>query len=133
MSMKVTLHPYATVICRKTARPPAVYSPDVQVVVERCQADGGEVDSIDLLPDIFFEGVSEKALTRKVTREEADKYHGGASMPIYQVLLRIDEAGRFHCRLCAVGANEGGWKKPRDALRHLKRDHFGLGDTCTLW
>ena len=127
------LHPYTTVTYRKTPRPAAVYSSDIQVVVERCRADGGEKNAIDLLLDIFSNGISEKALTRKVTREEADKYCAGASTQVYQILLRADEAGRVHCRLCAVGANEGGWKKPRDALRHLKRDHLGLGHTCTRW
>lgn len=131
--MKITVHPYATVTYRKTRRPAATYSSDIQVVVERCQAGGGEENAIDLLRDILSDGVSEKTLARKMTREEAHKYHSGAPTQVYQMLLRNDEAGRFHCKLCAVGANEGGWKKPRDALRHLKRDHLGLGHTCTLW
>ena len=131
--IKVTLHPYANVTCRKTRRPPAIYSSDIQVVVRRCQASGGEESVIGLLRGIFSGGISEKALTRKMTREEARKYHAAESTQVYQRLLRKDEDRRFHCGLCAVGANEGGWKRPRDVLRHLKRDHFGLGHTCTLW
>ena len=130
---KVSHHPYGTVIYRKTPRPPAEYSSDVGIVMERCRADGGEEDAISLLPDIFSNEVSEKALTRKMTREEARNHHSGSSPQVYRVFLRSDKTERFHCRLCAIGANENGWKKPRDVLRHLKRDHFGLGSTCILW
>ena len=103
------------------------------MVAERCRADGGEESAIAILMNIFSNEISEKALTRKMTREEARKHNHGASTQVYRMLLRNDEDGRFHCRLCAVGANEGGWKNGRDVLRHLKRDHFGLRDTCTLW
>ena len=126
-------HPYSTVVYRKTPRPPAVYSGDIRVVVERCRADGGEEDAIALIPDIFSNEIAERALTRKMTRDEARKYVGGTPMQVYRILLRSDETGRFHCRLCPVDADEGGWKKARDALRHLKRDHFGLGNSCTRW
>ena len=126
-------HYYASVTYRKTRRPPATYSADTGVVVDRCRADGGDEDAIALLPGIFSNGITEEALIRKMTREEAHKYPVGAYPQIYQTLLRSSENGRSHCRLCAVGADEGGWKKPRDALRHLKRDHFGIGDTCIQW
>jgi hypothetical protein len=103
------------------------------VVTERSRADGGEEGAIALLPDIFSDGVFEKALTRKMTREEACKHSGGASTQVYRTLLRHDEDRRVQCRLCAVGANGGGWKIARDVLRHLKRDHFGLGKHCSGW
>jgi len=121
---------------RKTYRPPAMYSADICVVTANCRERGGEECAIALLPNIFSDGVSERALTRKMTEEEARKNNGGGggtSTHVYQMLLRSDATERFHCRLCAIGANEGGWKKARDVLRHLKRDHFGLGTSCTLW
>ena len=40
--INATLRPYATFPYRKTRRPPAIYSSDIQVVVERRRADGGE-------------------------------------------------------------------------------------------
>ena len=131
--VEATHHPYVTVTYRKTPRPPAIYSSDIQVVVERCRAGGGEESVIGLLPDIFSDGISEKALIRKMTREEARKYNAAAPTQVYRRFLREDEAMRFHCRLCSVGDDGCGWKNPRDALRHLKRDHFGLGHTCTQW
>ena len=126
-------HPYAHVSYRKTPRPPAVYSPDIHVVEGRCRNGGGEEDAIAILHVIFSNGVSEMELTRKVSREEADRHCGGFSMQAYRMLLRNGEAGRYHCRLCPDGANEGGWKNARDVLRHLKRDHFGLGTSCSRW
>ena len=131
--MVVMPHSCSTVIHQRKPRPAAAYSPDIQVTVARCRADGGEKAAINLLQDIFTGGVSENALTRKMTREEAREHHGGISTQVYRMLLRDGKAGRYHCRLCRVGANEGGWKNPRDVLRHLKRDHFGLGGTCTSW
>ena len=126
-------HMYDNLVYRKTRRPPAAYSPDIRTVAEGCRADGGEERTIALLPTIFSSGISDKALTRKMTREEARKHHGGASTQVYRMLLRMDERGRFHCRLCAVDANENGWKNARDALRHLRRDHFGLANVCPRW
>ena len=133
MRTVVTPHVDDNVIYRKTRRPPAAYTPDVEVVVEDCRADGGEEHAITLLPVIFSDGISEKALTRKMTREEARKHHNGISTQVYRMLLRSDKAGRFHCRLCAVDANQNGWKNAKDVLRHLKRDHFGLVHVCPRW
>ena len=101
--------------------------------MERCHADGGEESAIALLQVIFSGGISEKALIRKMTRKEAREHNRGVSTQIYRVFLRNDNVGRFHCRLCPVGSNEGGWKNARDVLRHLKRDHLGLGDACKSW
>jgi len=64
-------HMYDNLVYRKTRRPPAAYSPDIRVVAEGCRADGGEEHAIALLPAIFSSGISDKALTRKMTREEA--------------------------------------------------------------
>ena len=133
MPTVVIPHIYDNVAYRKTRRPPAAYSRDVRVVATGCRADGGEEYAIALLPEIFSKGISEKALTRKMTRAEARKHHIHAFMPVYRMLLRNDDAGRFHCRLCAIGADQGGWKHAKDVLRHLKRDHFGLSNVCPRW
>ena len=128
-----TPHIYDNVVYRKARRPPAAYSSNVQVVAEGSRADGGEEHAIALLSEIFPGEITEKALTRKMTREEARKHHNGASTPVYRMLLRSDRAGRFHCRLCSVYDNQNGWKNAKDVLRHLKRDHFGLANVCPKW
>ena len=131
--MVVPLPSHSTITYRKTPHPAAIYSPDIHVTMERCRAGGGEEDAIALLQVIFLGGISEKALVHQMTREEAQEHNGGVSTQVYRMFLRNDDIGRFHCRLCPAGANEGGWKNARDVLRHLKRDHLGLGDTCTSW
>jgi len=100
----------------------------------RCIGAGGDLAAIELLPVIFVDGITQTALTRPLTRSEAFEYHGGCTGKVYRVLLRFnEEAKRFHCRLCVIGGDEGGWKHPRDALRHRNRDHFGLGTQCDRW
>jgi len=130
---RVTFHPSRIISCRKQPRPAAAFDPDVIQVQARCTTGGGDPASIGLLPAIFAGGISQNALTRQLTKSEADDYHNGRAGQVYRILLQIDENKMFHCRLCAVGADEGGWKYAKDALRHLKRDHFGLGTHCGRW
>jgi hypothetical protein len=63
----------------------------------------------------------------RMTRDEARKSNCGAPGQVFHASLRTDEEKRFRCRLCVVDADEGGWKQARHALRHVNRDHFGLG------
>ena len=133
MRARVTLHPFSTIIYRKRPRPAAAFDANVIRVQARCARAGGDPATIALLPVIFVGGITQNALTRQLTSSEACDYHGGRTGQVYRVLLRVDEDKRFHCHLCAIGADEGGWKHARDALRHLKRDHFGLGTPCDRW
>ena len=102
-------HYFASVTYRKTRHPPATYSADTGVVVERCRADGGDEGAIALLPGTFSNGITEEALIRKMTREEAHKYAVGACPRIYQTLL-CNETGRFHCRLWRVDGRSHGMR-----------------------
>jgi hypothetical protein len=129
----VTVHPYTRVSFRKTTRPAVDYTPNVEAVQARCAAEGGDPAAIDLLKTTFAGGISVDALTRRMTRDEAREYNCGAPGPMFHAFLHTDEEERFRCRLCAVGADEGGWKQARHALRHLRRDHFGLGARCDRW
>jgi hypothetical protein len=137
MRGRITLHPTSTISYRKHPRPAATFDANVIHVQARCTGAGADPAAIELLPTIFVEGITQKALTRRLTSGEAFDYHGGRPGQVYRVLLRVDEdeneEKRFHCRLCAIGADEGGWKHAKDALRHLKRDHFGLGTQCDRW
>ena len=47
---------------------------------------------VALLPENFSSGISEKGLTRNMTREEARKHRYGASTQVFRMLLRRDEA-----------------------------------------
>ena len=129
----VTTHPPTRVSFRKKTRPAADYTPNLALVQARCIADGGDPAATNLLQIPFADGISTEALTRRMTRDEARKYNQGTSGQVFRMFLRVDEGNRFRCRLCAVDTDEEGWKFAKDALRHLKRDHFGLGTGCNRW
>ena len=78
------------------------------MVAERYRAKRGEGGAIALIPVIFSDGISEKTWTRKMTREQADKYFGGTSTLVYRMSLCNNEARSLHCRLCAIGTRKGG-------------------------
>ena len=128
-----TSTPVIVPVYRKTPRPAAEFTSDIRELQVRCLVDGGDTEAVDLLPSVFPQGISQEALLRPLTRTEARQYTEGTSGQAYRMLLRVDGGNRFRCRLCAVNADESGWKHARDALRHLKRDHFGLGNVCEKW
>jgi len=133
MRANITLHPFTAISYRKHPRPAATFDASVIQVQARCASAGGDPAAIELLPAIFVDGITQKALTRPLTSSEAFDYYGGRTGQVYRILLRVDEDKRFYCRLCAIGDDEGGWEHAKDALRHLKRDHFGLGMQCDRW
>ena len=130
---RITAHPPTRVSFRKKTRPAADYTPNLELVEAQCIADGGDPAAINLLQIPFADGISTEGLTRRMTRDEARKYNQGASSQVFRMFLRVDEENRFRCRLFAVGTDEEGWKQAKDALRHLKRDHFGLAIGCDRW
>ena len=120
-------------VYRKPRRPAAEYTSDIRELQVRCLAGGGDPEAVDLLPCVFPQEISQEALLRPLTGIKAHHHTEGTPSQAYRILLRVDEENWFHCRLCAVNADERGWKSARDALRHLKRDHFGLGNYCEMW
>ena len=131
--MGSTSQPATVTVYRKTRHPAAKFTSNIWELQARCLVDGGDPEAIALLPSIFSQRISEEALLRQLTRTEAYRHTNGAPGQVYRILLRVDEGNRFLCKLCAVGSDESGWKHARDALRHLKRDHFGLGNCCVKW
>ena len=146
---KGKLYPYdysLTLLNRRKARQPAAsFEPNVIALQERLRREGGDEHAIALLERVFSGGVALDALTRRQTREEAAKQvfgQGGGGGPVYLAFLEIlplkegDNGAlgtRFRCCLCPSNAEALSWKHQRDVLRHLRRDHFGLGETCLQW
>jgi len=128
-----TNQPVTILVYRRKHRPAAEFTSNIRELQTRCLIDGGDPEAVDLLPSIFSQGISQEALSRPLTRMEADQYTDGTSGQVYRMLLQVDGGDRFRCRLCAVDDDGSGWKHARDALRHLKRDHFGLGNSCDKW
>lgn len=128
-----THKPVTILVYRKTHRPAAEFTSDLRELQARCLVDGGDSEAVGLLLRVFPQGISQDALLRPLTRTEAHRHTDGTSGQAYRMLLRVDGENRFRCKLCPVNADESGWKHARDALRHLKRDHFGLGNCCDKW
>lgn len=140
-------HPYNNSITllnrRKARQPAATFEPNIIALQDRLRKEGGDHDVIKLVERIFSNGVTLEALTRRQTREEAaQQVFGQGGGPVYLAFLEtlpLNERenpalwARFRCRLCPNNVEALSWKHHRDVLRHLKRDHFGLGEMCFQW
>ncbi len=140
-------HPYHNSITllnrRKARQPAATFEPDIIILQDRLRKEGGDHDVVKLAERIFSNGVTLGALTRRQTREEAaQQIFGQGGGPVYLAFLEtlpLNEREnpalwtRFRCRLCPNNVDATSWRHHRDVLRHLKRDHFGLGEICLQW
>jgi hypothetical protein len=142
-------HPYLPLYSRSSRKrvPGVSYEPDVYRLQERCLRQGGEHGAIALIPHIFAKGVCKEALVRPRTGEEvASQTFGNGPGPVYLCFLQaVEESSadededqlcvtRYTCRLCPGPSDtKFSWKKERDVLRHLRKQHFGLSDSCGLW
>ena len=117
------------------------YEPDIGKLRDRFRLAGAEDTAVDMLPAIFPAGITLEALTRHRTSTDIETAQfGSGGGPVYLALLEqvVRTEGEenivaHRCRLCRNRGGVFAWKKPRDALRHLRRDHFGLGDCCPRW
>src|SRR5258708_1269751 len=91
---QVTFHPCTSISYRKQPRPAATFDANIAQVQARCVAGGGDPATIALLPAIFFEGTSQKALMRRMTISEAYDHHNGRPGQVYRILLRVYQGKR---------------------------------------
>jgi hypothetical protein len=123
-----------TPVARKTR--PITYEGNLVRLQQRCWGQGTDEGAIGLLGKVFANEVSLGALTRLLTDAEVEtKEFGVETGRVYIAFLETvnEEEGvepRYVCRLCH---SERTWKHHKDALRHLRRDHFGLADVCDQW
>ena len=119
---------------RKTR--PITYEGALIRLQQRCREQGADEGAIELLGKVFTNDVSLEALTRPLTDAEVETNEFGVETGrVYIAFLKAisDEEciGVFYvCRLCH---SEQIWRHHRDALRHLRRNHFGLADVCNQW
>ena len=118
--------------------PAEEFEEDISKLTNRLIIQGVDRTVVELCSTIFAQGVSLGALKARMTRMECEK-HGLRSGMRYRMLLdvvKVTKDGvlmdRHVCRLCRHG-EEADYKHHRDALRHLLRDHFGMGFQCTKW
>jgi len=112
---------------------PAAGAMTLASTVAELQREGVAADVVATVREIFAAGFTVDALMRKMSKDESRRHLAGEKGQAYRALLAPTPEDRFRCRLCHEGANAMSWKHPRDVVRHLRRDHFGLGDACQNW
>ena len=104
----------------------------LESTIEKLRREDVDEETIGLIQEIFSAGFSVEALMRKMSKDESTRYLNSESAPVYRALLR-EANEQFQCRLCQDGPNAMSFKRPRDVVRHLRRNHFGFGDSCPTW
>jgi len=118
--------------------PAEEFEDNISKLTDRLISQGVDRAVVELCSAIFAQGVSLEALKARMTRDECEK-HGLRSGMRYRMLLDVVKmmktgvlVDRHVCRLCRRH-EAADYKHHRDALRHLLRDHFGMGFQCTQW
>lgn len=115
---------------------PVQYEDNLGRLQQRCRKQGADEGAIGFLGKVFANEVSQRALMRPLTDAEVETMELGIVMGmVYTAFLEPTDEGedvssRYICRLCH---RDRTWKHSKDVVRHLKRDHFGLADTCKEW
>lgn len=111
---------------------PVTFESNLERLQHRCREQGAEERAVQLLGWIFADEVSLEALTRRRSyRDLATNGLEVQSGKVYTALLEHrDVDNRYVCRLCDSGKS---WKRAKEVLRHLRRDHFGFSDDCDQW
>ena len=115
-------------------KPAAEYEPDPIELQASCQRRGGADFACEWIPIVFKDGVTLDALVRrlKLTEIESMNFSGGFEpYRAYDGFLETADDG-FECCLCKI-SKRAWWKHKKDAVRHLRKFHFGLADRCSAW
>ena len=113
----------------------AGYEPHLEELRKRCRQRGGKDFAVAWLSEIFVDGVTVDALRRPLTMLEVDamilRLPGFKPSQGYDGFLERLEKG-FECGLCP-DEERMQWRNRKDAVRHLRKFHFGLADRCLDW
>ena len=115
-------------------KPAVAYEPDLPRLQELTRRRGGEDFAIAWIPKAFTNGVTARALGRVLSEDEinaVDHDHGFRLSRAYDGFLEKVE-NRFECGLCTE-EKRANWGNKKDAIRHFKKFHFGIGQTCGTW
>jgi hypothetical protein len=119
---------------RPGSKPAAPSEPDLLRLQILSRLRGGKDFAIAWIPKAFMEGVTTNALRRALSEDEintVDHDHGFRLSRAYDGFLEKVE-DRFRCGLCSE-EKSANWKNKKDAIRHLQKFHFGIGETCRTW
>ena len=113
----------------------AEYEPDPEELRNRCRQRGGKDFAVAWLNKIFVDGVTVDPLVRPLTMLEVDamnlRHPGFKPAQGYDGFLERHNE-RFECGLCP-DEKRMHWENKKDAVRHLRKFHFGLADLCIDW
>ena len=116
------------------SKPAVAYEPDLPRLQELSRQRGGQDFAIAWIPKAFTKGVKAEALSRALSEDEinaVDHDHGFRLSRVYDGFLEKVE-DRFECGLCSE-EKRANWRNKKDAIRHLKKFHFGIGQACGTW
>lgn len=115
-------------------KPAVAREPNLVRLQALSRARGGHDFAIGWIAKAFADGAPPGALTRRLSAEEAGaaEYDRGFRLAqAYDGLL--EKVGdRFACGLCPE-ENRANWKNKKDSVRHFRKFHFGIGETCGTW
>lgn len=121
---------------RPGKKPAVPYRRDPLELRKHCERRGGCDFAVDWIMVAFQNGVSLEALIRTLDLTEVENAHCSANngFQLRQAydgfLVKIDD--QFECGLCKEGKRTH-WIHKKDAVRHLRKFHFGLADRCEVW
>ena len=111
-----------------------MYEPDPIKLQALCRVRGSTDFACQRIITVFKDGVTKEALVRRLKLTEIKRmdFTGGFKPSLaYDGFLQGVGDG-FECCLCTVD-NRVWWKYKKDAIRHLRKFHFGLADRCITW
>ena len=112
---------------RPGKKPATEFEPDPLKLQASCEQRGGTDFACQWIPVIFKDSATLGAFVRrlKLTEVERMNFPGGFEPCLaYDGLLEKADNGFESC-LCTVGKRVW-WKNKKDAVRHLRKFHFGL-------
>jgi len=114
---------------------PTEFEGNVAMLKKRLRVKGAKKWAVERCDTIFENGVTIEALEERMTREQCDllNVRDGKQFRLFFDFAEnaTGQVTRRHrCGLCTPGKE---YKNHRDALRHLLKDHFGLGFRCGQW
>lgn len=95
---------------------------------------GANVEAVNECDEIFKDRVSKEALQKRLTRDQCERLGLRDGKQFQRFLEKVEVTGetKNRCRLCPENDAKL-YNKPRDALRHFFKDHFGLWFECAYW
>jgi len=119
----------------KPGKKPAVsYESNPTRLQELARQRGGQDFAIAWIPTTFMNGATADALIRTLSEEEINTVNHDRGFCLSQAydgfLEKVED--RFECGLCPE-EKRANWKNKKDAVRHFKKFHFGIGETCGTW